>query len=63
MLHGDNYGQMFTFACILLSLYIAVPTKKKKTKVIDSQALNGEDSSDKINATSQEQSPKTTSDI
>ncbi|WP_413479369.1 hypothetical protein [Vibrio hibernica] len=63
MLHGENYGQMFAFACILLSLYIAVPSKKKRTKVIDSQALNGDDSSDKSNATSQEQSPKTTLDI
>lgn len=63
MLHGENYIQMFVFACILLSLYIAVPSKKKRTKVIDSQALNGDDSSDKINATSQKQSPKITSDI
>ena len=63
MLHGENYSQLFAFACILLSLYIAVPSKKKRTKVIYSQALNGDDSSDKLNATSQEQSPKTTSDI
>lgn len=62
-LHGENYSQMFTFASILLSLYVAVPSKKKRTKVIDSQALNGDDSSDKINATSQDQSLKTTSDI
>lgn len=63
MLHGENYSQMFAFACILLSLYIAVPSKKKRTKILDSQAQNGGDSSDQDNAISQEQSQKTTSDI
>ena len=63
ILYGENYSQMFAFTCILLSLYVAVPSKKKRTKVIDFQVLNGDDSSDKVNATSQAQSPKTTSDI
>ncbi|MDV5169227.1 hypothetical protein [Photobacterium rosenbergii] len=63
LLHGENYSQMFAFACILLSLYIAVPSKKKRTKVLESQALDGDDCSDKINATSQEPQKQTTSDI
>ncbi len=63
MLHGENYRQMFAFACILLSLYIAVPSKNKRTTVIDSQALDRANSNDKISATSHEHPPKTTSDI
>ncbi|XAG84587.1 hypothetical protein MRM63_00710 [bacterium 19MO03SA05] len=62
-LHGENYIQMFTFSGILLSLYIAVPSKGKRTMVFDSQDLNGDDSIAKNNVNSQEQSQKTKSDI
>ncbi|MGY5618268.1 hypothetical protein ACXHQ9_14255 [Vibrio cincinnatiensis] len=62
-LHGENYIQMFEFAGILLSLYIAVPSKDKRTMVFDSQDLNGDDSIAKNNANSQDQSPETKSDI
>ncbi|MPX89664.1 hypothetical protein EHW58_02565 [Salinivibrio sp. VYel1] len=62
-LHGENYSQMLAFACMLLSLYIAVPSKNKRVNELDSQALNRDDSNDKNNATSQEQPQKSTSGI
>ncbi len=63
LLHGENYNQIFAFACMLLSLYIAVPSKKKKVKVLDFQAYHANDGIAQENTTSQEQPKTTTSDI
>ncbi len=40
LLKGENYGQMFAFGCILLSLYVSVPSKRKKLKESDSSSVS-----------------------
>lgn len=62
-LHGENYIQIFSFSCILISLYISVPSKNKRKKALNFQTLDGGGSIEKFYATSQEQPQQTTSRI
>ncbi len=40
LLKGENYGQWISFVCILLSLYISVPSKRNKLKENEASFAN-----------------------
>ncbi|WNJ97746.1 hypothetical protein RND59_16600 [Vibrio ruber] len=63
LLRSEHYSQIVAFTCILLSLYISVPSKKQRIKIACKGTENNMEPQSKSTITLQEKSDQTMQDI
>ncbi len=63
VLRGENYSQMLAFACILISLYISVPSKRYRLDVSSTNVKGDANTQPESSTASQEEPKQTKTDI